>query len=61
LGFGADQKHIALAPKLWCSPCNLIRRPPEECGQVHGPECLTQISIQAVFDGTVEVLTRERD
>ncbi len=60
-GFGSDQKHLALAPKLWCSPCNLIRRPPEECDRAPGPECLTQITTEAVFDGTLKVLDRERD
>ncbi len=56
LGFGDARKHIALAPNLWCSPCNLIRRPPEECDSADAPECLTQITIQAVFDATQAVL-----
>lgn len=56
LGFGSGQKHIALAPTLWCSPCNLIRRPPEECDSAPVPECLAQIDTQQVFDATVRVL-----
>ena len=59
-GFGSGQKHIALAPTLWCSPCNLIRRPPEECDTVPGPECLAQITTAAVFDATADVLSRAR-
>jgi ADP-heptose:LPS heptosyltransferase len=55
-GFGSRHKHIALAPALWCSPCNLIRRPPEECDSAIVPECLAQITTQAVFDATVSVL-----
>ncbi len=62
MGFGSDRKHIALAPKLWCSPCNLIRRPPSECDHApRPPECLTQITTQVVYDSTVEVLTRDRE
>ncbi len=59
-GFGSGQKHIALAPTLWCSSCNLIRRPPEECDRAPVPECLAQITTNAVFDATVDVLTRAR-
>jgi ADP-heptose:LPS heptosyltransferase len=59
-GFGAGQNHIVLAPGLWCSPCNLIRRPPEECDSAPVPECLGQITVDAVFAATVEVLSRTR-
>ena len=57
-GFGSGQKHIALAPALWCSPCNLIRRPPGECDRAPAPECLDQITTTAVFDALVEVIPR---
>jgi heptosyltransferase-2/heptosyltransferase-3 len=57
-GFGSERQHIVLAPNLWCSPCNLIRRPPEECDQAPAPECLAQISVDAVFAATVDVLSR---
>ena len=56
LGFGSPEKHIALAPDLWCSPCNLIRRPPRECDAAPAPDCLTQLTANAVFDATVRVL-----
>ena len=55
-GFGSGRKHVALAPTLWCSPCNLIRRPPEECDAAPVPECLGQITVDAVFSATVDVL-----
>lgn len=61
LGFGSGRKHIALAPTLWCSPCNLIRRPPEECETAPVPECLAQITTTAVFEAAVEVLENPRD
>jgi len=56
LGFGSTVKHIALSPRIWCSPCNLIRRPPEECERAPAPECLTAIDTGAVFDALSEVL-----
>lgn len=57
LGFGSATKHIALAPKIWCSPCNLIRRPPEECDQAETPECLMEVTSAAAFDATLDVLS----
>ena len=59
-GFGSGQRHIALAPALWCSPCNLIRRPPDECDAAPTPECLGQITTSAVFEAAAEVLSRPR-
>lgn len=56
LGFGAGGKHVVMAPALWCSPCNLIRRPPTECAMVAVPECLEGISTDRVFEATLEVL-----
>lgn len=57
LGFRSGAKHVALAPSLWCGPCNLIRRPPEECDAAPVPECLGQITTQAVFDAAASLLT----
>lgn len=56
-GFGSGKKHVALAPTLWCSPCNLIRRPPEECDAAPTPECLAQITTDAVFHATAGLLS----
>lgn len=55
-GFNSDHRHITLSPDLWCSPCNLIRRPPEECDALPAPECLAAITTDAVFAATLEVL-----
>ena len=60
LGFGSGAKHIPLAPKIWCSPCNLIRRPPEECDRAETPDCLTEVTTAAVFDATLDVLSTTR-
>ena len=59
-GFGSGQRHVALSPALWCSPCNLIRRPPEECDAAPTPECLGQITTSSVFDAAADVLSRPR-
>jgi len=60
LGFGSAAKHIPLAPKIWCSPCNLIRRPPEECDRAETPDCLLEVTAAAVFDATRDVLSTTR-
>src|SRR6266545_4282478 len=40
-GTGAPgTRHVVAQADLWCAPCNLIRRPPEECLGPDGPECL---------------------
>jgi len=57
-GFGSGRKHIVLAPNLWCSPCNLIRRPPEECDRAKVPECLAQVTTPQVFDAVQSLLVR---
>lgn len=56
LGFGSTEKHVVLAPGLWCSPCNLIRRPPKECDSLSAPECLTETSVDVVFNAARDVL-----
>lgn len=59
LGFGSGAKHIVLSPSLWCSPCNLIRRPPAECDSAPVPECLDRITTQAVFEALSTALHRQ--
>lgn len=55
-GFGSARPHVVLAPDLWCSPCNLIRRPPEECAALPAPECLTTLDVDTVFRATLRLL-----
>jgi len=55
-GFGAGGRHIVVSPSLWCSPCNLIRRPPVECDASPAPECLAGIATSTVFEATVKIL-----
>jgi ADP-heptose:LPS heptosyltransferase len=51
---------VAVAPDLWCAPCNLIRRPPEECLGSAPPECLRLVTAEAVYAQTVAVLRSGR-
>jgi ADP-heptose:LPS heptosyltransferase len=55
-GFGAGNRHVALTTDLWCRPCNLIRRPPEECEAAPVPDCLRLVSTDEVFAATLQVL-----
>jgi ADP-heptose:LPS heptosyltransferase len=42
-------RHVVVKPELWCSPCNMIRRPPAECAGERAPECLRLVSAEAVY------------
>jgi ADP-heptose:LPS heptosyltransferase len=58
---GADHDpalHRVVRAELWCSPCNLIRRPPVECAEADPPECLGLVSVDAVH-AAAEALLRE--
>jgi ADP-heptose:LPS heptosyltransferase len=58
--FSGDPRgpHRVVRHELWCSPCNLVRKPPAEC-RVH-PECLRLVSEDAVFEAAAEILERAR-
>ena len=55
-GFGSKASHVAVRPDLWCSPCNLIRNPPAECGAASVPECLDRIGVDLVYAALVRIL-----
>lgn len=55
-GFGSTARHVVLRPDLWCSPCNLIRRPPKECAAAVAPECLGKLAVDTVFRAVVQIL-----
>jgi lipopolysaccharide heptosyltransferase II len=50
----SDRARIVRA-HLPCSPCNRIRRPPEEC-QGRVPSCLDGITVDAVYAAAIELL-----
>jgi len=41
---GRGPRHVVVRADLWCSPCNLIRKPPAECAGPQPPECLRLVS-----------------
>jgi ADP-heptose:LPS heptosyltransferase len=56
-GTGAPgTRHVVVRADLWCSPCNLIRKPPEECRVDEGPECLRLVTPEAVYQAAARVL-----
>jgi ADP-heptose:LPS heptosyltransferase len=52
-------RHVAVRRDLWCAPCNLIRRPPEECAAAETPECLLLVTVDEVHAHAARLL-RER-
>ena len=46
---GRPERHRVVRSDLWCSPCNLIRRPPAECDTLEPPECLRLVSADQVY------------
>jgi ADP-heptose:LPS heptosyltransferase len=49
-------RHVVVRRELWCSPCNLIRRPPAECAGDVPPECLRLVTVDDVFAAAAAVL-----
>ena len=52
-------RHLVVRHELWCSPCNLIRRPPAECTGHEGPDCLRLVTVDDVYAAAAGLL-RER-
>jgi ADP-heptose:LPS heptosyltransferase len=56
-GDGAPgSRHVVVRAPLWCSPCNLIRKPPAECVGSEPPECLQLVDVEAVFAEAARLL-----
>lgn len=56
-GDGAPgSRHVVLRADLWCSPCNLVRRPPSECDGAAMPECLDLVTVDAVHNEAARLL-----
>jgi ADP-heptose:LPS heptosyltransferase len=49
-------RHRVVRHELWCSPCNLIRRPPAECAGPEPPECLAGVTPEEVYATAREML-----
>jgi ADP-heptose:LPS heptosyltransferase len=52
----SGSRHVVVRADLWCSPCNLIRRPPAECTQPGGPECLRLVTVDEVHREAARLL-----
>ena len=46
---GHPERHRVVRHELWCAPCNLIRRPPDECDTAEPPECLRLVTADEVY------------
>jgi ADP-heptose:LPS heptosyltransferase len=49
-------RHLVVRRELWCAPCNLIRRPPEECVADVTPECLRIVTVDDVYGAAAALL-----
>jgi ADP-heptose:LPS heptosyltransferase len=45
---------------LYCSPCNMIRKPPRECARAEAPECLQRITVERVVSEALGRLDQAR-
>jgi ADP-heptose:LPS heptosyltransferase len=41
---------------VYCSPCNMIRRPPAECTRAITPECVSTVTVEQVLQAVRETL-----
>jgi ADP-heptose:LPS heptosyltransferase len=53
---GRGPRHAVVRTELWCSPCNLIRKPPAECAGPEPPECLRLVTVEAVYREAARLL-----
>ncbi len=44
--------------EVYCSPCNMIRKPPTECSRPEAPECIGGISVDRVMEAALAQLGR---
>ena len=57
--YGPDEslglRRVVRSP-VYCSPCNMIRRPPTECARAAPPECLKAVTVDQVLRAVRESL-----
>ena len=49
-------KRVVVRQPVYCSPCNMIRRPPKECQALEAPECISGIGVDRVAAAVEELL-----
>jgi heptosyltransferase-2/heptosyltransferase-3 len=55
---GVGKRRVVREP-LYCSPCNMIRKPPLECARLPSPECISRISVDKVVDAALGMVSGE--
>lgn len=53
---GETTKRVVVRQPLYCSPCNMIRRPPRECAAGEAPECIESITVDQVLRASLDLL-----
>ncbi len=56
---GLGSRRVVRQP-VYCSPCNMIRRPPAECDRGRAPECIAGISLEQVLEAIHAELNEAR-
>ncbi|MGH9460623.1 MAG: glycosyltransferase family 9 protein [Vicinamibacteria bacterium] len=57
----SDDMRTVVRNPLYCSPCNMIRRPPRECAILEAPECVSTVTVDQVFEAALHRLASARD
>jgi ADP-heptose:LPS heptosyltransferase len=55
---GAAETRVVVRQSLYCSPCNMIRKPPWECARLEAPECIAGISVDRVMEEALRLLRK---
>ena len=55
---GQSDNRMVVRKALYCSPCNMIRKPPQECVSAKAPECLERISLDQVLKASLGLLEK---
>jgi ADP-heptose:LPS heptosyltransferase len=58
-GRSAALRQVVRRP-VFCSPCNMIRRPPPECTELSAPDCISGIAAEEVFAALTAALSNRR-
>jgi ADP-heptose:LPS heptosyltransferase len=53
-----NPRRAVVRKPLYCSPCNMVRRPPRECSALEAPECLASIAVDDVIAAAIGLLQR---
>lgn len=57
-GPDGDASRLVVRESVYCSPCNMIRRPPTECALAATPDCMAAIGVESVLVAVRHQLAR---